>query len=223
MAAAARNAYTNESAERDTFLTEIDGMSAISFTAVTGIMQDPFNGFGANRAYYTGLAQRTIDRAFNFFTQTVQNAPVLGGVRGLDFTDTTNFTLREGAPFDPNARVFGSPDEYYNVGHLLIGHTCALLNSLDEDLRVFRDFIDNNPYDPTMYLHQYSNAFVNAEYTRVLNEITSDTIQAAFTLPACNKKGLAYAMKVLNDVDFIGALRYICSSVISGHAHRHLG
>ena len=63
-----------------------------------------------------------------------------------------------------------------------------------------------------MFLHQYSNAFVNAEYTRVLNEITSDTIQAAFTLPACNKKGLAHAMKVLNDVVFIDALRYAAVS-----------
>ena len=63
-----------------------------------------------------------------------------------------------------------------------------------------------------MFLHQYSNAFVTAEYTRVLNEITSDTIQAAFTLPACNKKGLAFAMKVLNDVDFIDALRYAAVS-----------
>ena len=212
MAAAARNTYVNEAVERDAFLAEIDGMSAISFTLVTGIMLDSFNGFGSNRAYYTALAQRSIDRAFNFFTQEVQNAPVLGGVRGLDFTDTSQFTLSIGAPFDPNARTFGSPDEYYNVSHLLIGHTCALLNSLDEDLRLFREFIDNNAYTPSMLLHQYSNAFVTAEYTRVLNEITSDTVQAAFTLPACNKKGLAFAMKVLNDVDFIDALRYAAVS-----------
>ena len=32
MAAAARNAYMNEAVERDAFLAEIDGMSAISFT-----------------------------------------------------------------------------------------------------------------------------------------------------------------------------------------------
>ena len=143
MAAAARNTYVNEAVERDAFLAEIDGMSAISFTLVTGIVLDSFNGFGSNRAYYTALAQRSIDRAFNFFTQEVQNAPVLGGVRGLDFTDTSSFTLNIGARFDPNARIFGSPDEYFNVSHLLIGHTCALLNSLDEDLRVLRDFIDS--------------------------------------------------------------------------------
>ena len=52
MAAAARNTYVNEAVERDAFLAEIDGMSAISFTLVTGIMLDSFNGFGSNRAYY---------------------------------------------------------------------------------------------------------------------------------------------------------------------------
>ena len=61
MAAAARNAYANEAGECDAFLAEIDGMSAISFTLVTGIMLDSFNGFGSNRAYYTALAKRSID------------------------------------------------------------------------------------------------------------------------------------------------------------------
>ena len=121
MSAAARTAYNNESPARNDLIEEIDEKAAVSFTFVSGVMVDSFAGFVSNRAYYDGLAKRSIDRAFTFFTQEIQNNAVLSGVRGLDFKDTTIFTFNNGAPFDPNSRVFSQPDDYFSVGHLLIG------------------------------------------------------------------------------------------------------
>ena len=103
---------------------------------------------------------------------------MLSDVQGFDFTDLAIFTFNNGAPFDPAARVFGQPDDYFYVRHLLFGHTFALLNSLDEDLQDLRNYIgtDGYWYQPSMMLHQYSNVFVTNEYDTILNSITLDSI-----------------------------------------------
>ena len=203
MATAARTTYINKAQERSDFIREIDEKPAVSFVFASGVMMDSFTGFAPTHVFYRALAKRSVEFPFNYFTQEIQNSAVLSDVQGLDFTDLAIFTFNNGAPFDPASRVFGQPDDYFYVGHLLLGHTCALLNSLDEDLQDLRNYIDTNGYQPSMMLHQYSNVFATNEYNTILNDITSDSIQATFTLPTGNKKGLAFAMKVFNDVTLL--------------------
>ena len=82
MSAAARTAYKNEAHARNDLIEAIGEKAAVSFTFVSGVMMDSFTGFVSNRAYFDSLAKRSIDRAFNFFTQEIQDNAVLAACEG---------------------------------------------------------------------------------------------------------------------------------------------